>query len=60
MIGQWLAIMYSHINTYNSLFDFYFFFLCYFSMALTKTKKNNDCGKISLSLWQKPYIVFNL
>jgi len=26
MIGQWLAIMYSHIHMYNALFNFYFYF----------------------------------
>jgi hypothetical protein len=36
MIGQWLAIMYSHVHIYNAFFDFYFFFFfCYFSMTMT-------------------------
>jgi hypothetical protein len=46
MIDQWLAIMYSHVHTYNALFGFYFFFFfCYFSMTMTKTKRNQDCGR---------------
>jgi hypothetical protein len=41
--------MYSHVDTYNALFDFYFFiFLCYFFRTIIKTKKNQDHGKISL------------
>jgi hypothetical protein len=58
MINQWLAIMYSHIHSYNSLIDFYlFFFIYYFSMTITKTKKNKDCGKISLFVAKTLYCV---
>jgi hypothetical protein len=40
--------MYSNVHTYNTFFDFvFFYFLCYFSKAMTKTKKNQDCGKIA-------------
>jgi hypothetical protein len=39
--------MYSHVHTYNALFNlFFYFFLWYFIRIMTKTKKNQDHDKI--------------
>jgi hypothetical protein len=61
MIGEWLTIMCAHVHTCNAfLKKKIFFFLCYFSKIMIKTKKKTKTMAKYFSLWEKPFIVLNL